>query len=343
MALISVEGGQVQTEEVKRQLKRLFLGKWSWELKAHEDNSFLAKFPSKVELQRAIAFGGADVKGEGVPKGARLRFELWQEKEVGFLLPKVWVRVFCLRKELCEFLELWAIGSMLGSTQIVDMETTRKSDFRRILVAVLNPRLIPEQLDVVIGDHYFELDFEVENVGFDENGEEAEFEWTRVHEGVGGEGPLEGGQIGEEEPERVPKKLKRGVDGDGVEGVAKDAQGVEEKVLSWKEQIQSMSKKEFEAFLRAKADEIADLATDRVLDVVVGRVMGEEEDGQFQKEVLGDGGMSGGDMGWRWGIESRMRLLFLRPWCRSGLAQHSSGLRMSMSWLRQRRGLPGRT
>jgi hypothetical protein len=94
----------------------------------------------------------------------------------------------------------------------------------------------------------------------------------------------------------VPKKLKRGVDGDGVDGAAKDTQGVEEKVLSWKEQIQSMSTKEFEAFLRAKADEIADLASDRVLDEVVGRVMGEEEDRQFQKEVLGDGGMSGGDM-----------------------------------------------
>jgi hypothetical protein len=123
-----LRGGQVQLEEVKRQLERLFPGKWTWELKAHEDNSFLAKFPSKVELQRVIAFGGADIKGEGVLAGARLKFELWQEKEVGFLLPKVWVGVFGLRKELYEFLELWAIGSMLGSTQIVDMETTRKSN-----------------------------------------------------------------------------------------------------------------------------------------------------------------------------------------------------------------------
>jgi hypothetical protein len=193
-------------------------------------------------------------------------------------LPKAWVRVFGLRKELCEFMELWVVGSMLGSTQIMDMESTRKSDFGRILVAVLNPSLIPEQLDGVIGDHYFELDFEVEKVDFVENGEEAEFEWTRSPKGVGGEGPLEGGQIGEDDPETVPKKLKRGVDGDGVDGAAKDTQGVEEKVLSWKEQIQSMSTKEFEAFLRAKADEIADLASDRVLDEVVGRVMGEEED-----------------------------------------------------------------
>jgi hypothetical protein len=29
-------------EEVKRQLERLFSGKWTWELKAHEGNSFVA-------------------------------------------------------------------------------------------------------------------------------------------------------------------------------------------------------------------------------------------------------------------------------------------------------------
>jgi hypothetical protein len=44
-SLISVEGGQVPMEEVKRQLVRLFPGKWTWELKALEDNSYLAKFP----------------------------------------------------------------------------------------------------------------------------------------------------------------------------------------------------------------------------------------------------------------------------------------------------------
>jgi hypothetical protein len=211
-ALISVEGGQVPMEEVLRQLERLFLGRWTWELKAHEENSFLDKFPSKVELQRAIAFGGADIKGDGVPVGARLKFELWQEKEVGYLLPKVWIRVFGLQKVLYEFLELWAVGSMLGSTQIVDMETTRKSSFGRVLVAVLNPGLIPERLDVVIGDHYFELDFEVEKMGIDENGEEAEFEWPLREEEAGREDFVGGGQQEEDGgQERLAKKNKREV------------------------------------------------------------------------------------------------------------------------------------
>lgn len=51
---------------------------------------------------------------------------------------------------------------MLGSTQTVDLETTRKKDLGPIFVAVLNPKLIRAHLDAVIGDHYFELDFEVE-------------------------------------------------------------------------------------------------------------------------------------------------------------------------------------
>jgi len=178
MALISVEGGQLDKEEVQRQLARIFPGKWQWELSEHEDNSFITKFPSKIELQRAIAFGGADAKGVDIPAGVRIRFDMWHEKETGYLLPKVWVRVYGIRKELREFQELWAVGSMLGSTQIVDMETTRKSDFGRIFVAVLNPKLIPASLDVVVGDHYFELGFEVEKIGVDENGEDAVFEWS---------------------------------------------------------------------------------------------------------------------------------------------------------------------
>ena len=106
MALISVEGGQLDKEEVQRQLARIFPGKWQWELSEHEDNSFITKFPSKIELQRAIAFGGADAKGVDIPAGVRIRFDMWHEKESGFLLPKVWVRIYGIRKELREFQEL---------------------------------------------------------------------------------------------------------------------------------------------------------------------------------------------------------------------------------------------
>ena len=92
--------------------------------------SFLPNFLPRLSCElRSIAYGGADAKGEGVPDSIRMQFEEWQEKEEGFLLPKVWVRVRCIRKLLREFPILWAVGSLLGATQTVDMETTRKNEF----------------------------------------------------------------------------------------------------------------------------------------------------------------------------------------------------------------------
>ena len=176
MARVSVIRGVLTEEQLLMQLRRVVPVKWNWELEEFGEGMFLTQFPSRAELQRSINYGGADVKGEGMREGTRLQFEEWHEKEEGFLLPKVWVRVKCVRETLREFLILWAVGSLLGSTQTVDMETTRKNKFGRILIAVLDPKLISRVLDVVIGDHYFDLEFEVEKRGFDENGEEVDID-----------------------------------------------------------------------------------------------------------------------------------------------------------------------
>jgi hypothetical protein len=42
------------------------------------------------------------------------------------------------------------------------MVTTRASNFGRFVVAVLEPAAIPTKLDVIIGNRYFQLSFEVE-------------------------------------------------------------------------------------------------------------------------------------------------------------------------------------
>jgi hypothetical protein len=89
--LITVEGGLLTKEQVQSQLERIFPGKWIWELVDHDVNAFITKVPSKIELQRAIAFGGADAEGDGVPPGVRIKFPKWLEKELCFLLPKVWL------------------------------------------------------------------------------------------------------------------------------------------------------------------------------------------------------------------------------------------------------------
>jgi hypothetical protein len=334
MALISMEGGQLSKEDVILQLERLFPGKWVWDLKDHEENSFLTKFPSKVELQLAIAFGGADIKGAGAPEGARIKFEMWKEKEVGFLLPKVWVRIGGLRKKLREFLELWAISSLLGSTQMVDMETTRKNDFGRVLVVVLNPVLIPSNLDVVIGDHYFELEFELEKMGFDENGEEAAIEWS----GGGskeGDGELEGAEL-EDGREVKRQKMEIGQE-EGSKGDGADISNITKPSL--KEQVQNMDEEQFEAFLRKKAGGIMNMVAVLVIAELADKVAEEDvEEGQLVRAE------NGGKRSTIWRTTWRRWLQFRRLiWGRFVPAHGCSARETNIPWLKLRGGQQRRT
>ncbi|CAO2044418.1 unnamed protein product [Urochloa humidicola] len=88
---------------------------------------------------------------EGVDGGVR-KFEL----------PKVWIQFTGLPKELKEIEVLWAVGSIFGVTKDVDMGFSRKFEASRIKVMVLDPNLIPQAVDVVIGDYLYGLRFRVE-------------------------------------------------------------------------------------------------------------------------------------------------------------------------------------
>jgi len=53
---------------------------------------------------------------------------------------------------------------MVGATQMVDMVTSKNSDFGRALVTVLDLKAIPGPLGVVIRDRWFEFPIEVNNI-----------------------------------------------------------------------------------------------------------------------------------------------------------------------------------
>jgi len=61
--------------------------------------------------------------------------------------------------ELREFPIIWAIGSILGVPRAVYMKFTKKFGRSRTKVAVLDPQLIPNLVDVVIGEYVYELQF----------------------------------------------------------------------------------------------------------------------------------------------------------------------------------------
>lgn len=72
-----------------------------------------------------------------------------------YVIPKVWVQCKGLPSELREYLIICAVGSILGITKAVDMLFTRRYEIARLQVLVLDPSLIPDVVDVAIGDHLY--------------------------------------------------------------------------------------------------------------------------------------------------------------------------------------------
>jgi hypothetical protein len=88
--------------------------------------------------------------------------ERWVDSKVHYALPKVWVQFTRLPPHLCDYLVIWAVGSILGITKDVDMMFTQRFDTSRMQVLVMNPNLIPYSVNVVIGDNLYELKFTME-------------------------------------------------------------------------------------------------------------------------------------------------------------------------------------
>lgn len=72
-----------------------------------------------------------------------------------YVIPKVWVQCKGLPSELREYLIICAVGSILGITKVIDMLFTRRYEIARLQVLVLDPSLIPDVVDVAIGDHLY--------------------------------------------------------------------------------------------------------------------------------------------------------------------------------------------
>ncbi|KAJ1273979.1 hypothetical protein BS78_05G028000 [Paspalum vaginatum] len=155
-ALVKVIEGSLTAAQVTVELERILPGNWKWTLEEINDKTFMTTFPSNVELQRLILWGPLEAKSS---KG---KLEISEGKDADvwkYEIPKSWIQFRGLPKELREFPIIWAIGSIFGVTRMVDMGFTKKCGRPRMKVAVLDPKLIPEYVNVVIGDYVYELQF----------------------------------------------------------------------------------------------------------------------------------------------------------------------------------------
>jgi hypothetical protein len=157
--LISVTDGELSVEYVISELQRLIPSGWVWSVAVMGSNSFDTAFRSHPELLRMVEWGVVQSKFQN----AKLRIEeRMVDNEVCYVLPIVWVQFTGLPPQLRDYLIIWAVGSILGVTKEVDMVFTRRFDICRLLVLLMNPNLVSQAVNVVIGENLYELKFHVE-------------------------------------------------------------------------------------------------------------------------------------------------------------------------------------
>jgi len=157
-AVVRVLEGSLTADQLAVELDKLLPGH-SWVIEEKGNDAFITNFPSAKVLNHMVNWGPMDTK---TVKG-KIWFEKGAENDVfKYEIDKVWVQFRGLPKELREFPIIWAIGSILGVPRAMDTKFTKKNGRARLKVAVLNPDLIPDLVDVVIGDFVYELQFRVE-------------------------------------------------------------------------------------------------------------------------------------------------------------------------------------
>jgi hypothetical protein len=136
-ALITVETGEVNAQLIRSELARIIPVRWVWEVQDLGNKSFVVPFPSKEELERMIAIHTITTRN----KEGTLTFEEFVDDVQPIkVLEQVWVTVTKVPRGLRSFLPLWAVGSIIGATQKVDMLHLRATGHVRILVAVYDAK-----------------------------------------------------------------------------------------------------------------------------------------------------------------------------------------------------------
>jgi hypothetical protein len=143
---VSISGDKVSAKAIQDLMKRIcpLNGQWKWEVVAHGDDAFLIGFPTAADLQHVDGFQ------MGVPahKGST-SVTIWKPQDIQHkseLIP-IWVHVEGVPYTVRHFHGLWAVGTFLGVPLDVDLVTMQSRGVVRILVAMVNPKVLEAQTD----------------------------------------------------------------------------------------------------------------------------------------------------------------------------------------------------
>lgn len=164
-ASVRVSDGTLSEAQIISELERLVSSKWNWEVVKAGPNLFRTFFPSHDDLAHMLEWGAVHTRYNAVMKIEEASGKSLAKSE----LKKVWVQFIGIPPDMLQFKLIWAVGSVLGVTKAVDMSFTNKYNVGCLQVCVLDPSIIPQFVDVVIGDFLYELQFRVEEKTLEDN------------------------------------------------------------------------------------------------------------------------------------------------------------------------------
>jgi hypothetical protein len=192
-ALVTVTGGKLSPQLLKDELAKLMRLDWNWEVLPPGDDSFLVPFPCREELIRMN-----DVEFKLKNLGVMLTFNEWKEGEdvsPAYELDLVWFHISGVPHAWRHYLTFWALGTVVGSTQQVDMHTYRQKGVVRVLVGILNRDHFPYTTDLVFGTKGYEITFAMEKDDFIPTDVPVEDHRTKEDSGNGMEGKSDTGNM----------------------------------------------------------------------------------------------------------------------------------------------------
>jgi hypothetical protein len=175
------------------------------------------------------------------------------------VLEQVWVTVTKVPHALRSFFRLWAVGSIIGDTQKVDMVHLQATDQVRLLVAVFEVKKIPKFADVCIGCNVYRIYFNSDEIAHWDDFNTEEDDFLGDEGGNGNEKDLGDAdqQMGEAVPEDNPSA---------------------DSSLPSSKHPQNLNQKQASLLLEA-----LDLACDKLLNEISIKVMLEPHDGDSKK------------------------------------------------------------
>ncbi|WVZ91067.1 LOW QUALITY PROTEIN: hypothetical protein U9M48_037287 [Paspalum notatum var. saurae] len=198
--LVKVTGGSLTAEVLQQELARLNRADWNWEAIPHGSDSFLVAFPSVDELKRMI-----DIAYFLKNHKVTITVSEWRTDgivEPIYHLDDAWIHVTGVPHNWRHYLVFWALGSVIGYIEEVDMLTYRQ---KGIIRSGNNEQgSTSNHCCVVFGREGYNITFSLEPENFEPGSDipASENQFDKDDNGNGEEDRME------EDEDQVSKKLK---------------------------------------------------------------------------------------------------------------------------------------